>query len=240
MTMKHFVLGFMLLLGTNALAQEGIDSSISLAFSLPPLDSLMELAVRNHPATQLNEAMADASYEKWRVQKRSWSTNVGGFYNYSLGNQSLLIAGSVQSDITNIANGYRYGLNVTLPLSELVQRGPRVKAAKAEYDASLHKIEDVGNVIRRQVVEEYYNLLAAQEMVFIKSKAYESAKINEKMANKLYREGSTTALEYARVLEMTGTAESEYVLAKRDFNTIYKQFEVLIGTPLQALTTAKP
>lgn len=237
---KRVLFGLLMLIGFHARAQEGLDSNISLAFSLPPLDSLMELAVRNHPATQLNQAMADASFEKWKVQKRSWSTNAGGFFNYSLGNQSLLISGTAQSDITNIANGYRYGVNVTLPLSELVQRGPRVKAAKAEYDASVYKIEDVGNVIRRQVVEEYYNLLAAQELVLIKSKAYESAKINEKMANKLYREGSTTALEYARVLEMTGTAESEYVLAKRDFNTIYKQFEVLIGTPLQALTNTKP
>lgn len=233
-------LGVLLLISTSGKAQSGIDSSISLAFALPPLDSLMELAVRNHPATQLNQSMADASFEKLRVQKRSWSTNAGGFFNYSLGNQSLLISGTAQSDITNIANGYRYGVNVSLPLSEVIQRGPRVKAAKAEYDASLFKVEDVANVIRRQVVEEYYNLLAAQEIVFIKSKAYESAKINEKMANKLYREGSTTALEYARVLEMTGTAESEYVLAKRDFNTIYKQFEVLLGTPLQSLLPTKP
>jgi outer membrane protein TolC len=228
-----------LLLSLPATGQNGIDSSLSLAFTLPPLDSLMELAVRNHPATQLNQAMADASFEKWKVQKRSWSTNVSGFYNYSLGNQSLLISGTAQSDITNIANGYRYGVNVTLPLAELVQRGPRVKAAKAEYDASVYKVDDVSNVIRRQVVEEYYNLLAAQELLLIKTKAYESAKINERMSQQAYRDGSITMLEYTRVLEMTGTAESEYVLARRDFNTIYKQFEVILGTPIQSLT-AKP
>lgn len=239
--MRFLPLAFVLFaLLSPAKAQHGIDSSISLAFQLPSLDSLMELAVANHPATQLNQAMADATFEKWRVQKRSWSTNVAGFYNYSLGNQSLLISGTAQSDITNIANGYRYGVNVTLPLAELVQRGPRVKAAKAEYDASIYKVEDVANVIRRQVVEEYYNLLAAQELMLIKTKAYESAKINESMSQQAYRDGSIAVLEYTRVLEMTGTAESEFVLARRDFNTIYKQFEVLLGTPLQALLSAKP
>lgn len=228
---------FFLLHSTAGKAQSGIDSSISLALQLPSLDTLMEVAVRNHPSTQLNQAMADATFEKWKVQKRSWSTNVSGFYNYSLGNQSLLIAGTSQSDITNIANGYRYGLNVGLPLAELVQRGPRVKAAKAEYDASLYKVEDVANVIRRQVVEEYYNLLASQELMLIKTKAYESAKINERMSQQAYRDGSITILEYTRVLEMTGTAESEYVISRRDFNTIYRQFEVLLGTSIQSLST---
>ena len=240
MRISGFLFAFGWLFCLYAKGQNGLDSSLSLAFTLPPLDSLMELAVRNHPATQLNQAMADASFEKWKVQKRSWSTNVSGFYNYSLGNQSLLISGTAQSDITNIANGYRYGVNLALPLAELVQRGPRVKAAKAEYDASLYKVDDVGNVIRRQVVEEYYNLLAAQEMLQIKTKAYESAKINERMSQQAYRDGSIGVLEYTRVLEMTGTAESEYILARRDFNTVYKQFEVLIGTPLSTLSSPKP
>lgn len=205
---------------------------VSIAESLPSLDSLIFLAVKNHPTIQLNEAMSQASFEKLKVQKRSWSTNVSGFYNYSLGNQSLIISGTANSDINNVANGYRYGVNLALPLSEFIQRGPRIKAAKSEFEASQLKVDEVTQVLARLVVEEYHYLLSAEELLRIKSRAFENSRINENLSEKAYREGSITILEYSRVMEMTATAEAEYVLARKDFLTAFRQFEILIGTDL--------
>lgn len=212
---------------------------ISVAETLPSLDSLIYLAVKNHPTIQLNEAMSQASFEKLKVQKRSWSTNVSGFYNYSLGNQSLIISGTANSDINNVANGYRYGINLALPLSEFVQRGPRVKAAKSEFEASQLKVDEVIQVLARQVVEEYHYLLSAEELLRIKSRAFENSRINENLSEKAYREGSITILEYSRVMEMTATAEAEYVLARKDFLTAFRQFELLIGTELSNQESTK-
>ena len=154
--------------------------------------------------------MSQASFEKLKVQKRSWSTNVSGFYNYSLRNQSLIISGTANSDINNVANGYRYRVNLALPLSEFVQRGPRIKAAKSEFEASQLKVDEVIQVLARQVVEEYHYLLSAEELLRIKSRAFENSRINENLSEKAYREGSITILEYSRVMEMTATAEAEY------------------------------
>jgi|JI81BgreenRNA_FD_contig_61_1709537_length_5823_multi_3_in_0_out_0_3 outer membrane protein TolC len=212
---------------------------VSLAESLPTLDSLILLAITNHPTIQLNEAMSQASFEKLKVQKRSWSTNVSGFYNYSLGNQSLIISGTANSDINNVANGYRYGVNLALPLSEFVQRGPRIKAAKSEFEASQLKVDEVSQVLARQVVEEYHYLLSAEELLRIKSRAFENSRINENLSEKAYREGSITILEYSRVMEMTATAEAEYVLARKDFLTAFRQFEILIGTELPNVQSTK-
>lgn len=212
---------------------------VSIAESLPSLDSLIFLAIKNHPTIQLNEAMSQASFEKLKVQKRSWSTNVSGFYNYSLGNQSLIISGTANSDINNVANGYRYGVNLALPLSEFIQRGPRIKAAKSEFEASQLKVDEVTQVLARQVVEEYHYLLSAEELLRIKSRAFENSRINENLSEKAYREGSITILEYSRVMEMTATAEAEYVLARKDFLTAFRQFEILIGTDLSNAHSTK-
>jgi len=110
--------------------EEIIDLNNPLENQLPSLDSLINVAIANHPTVKVNEALIGSAETRVKIAKKSWSNLFRVYADYGYGNQAILYASG--SDLSNIANGYRPGANLSIPLPEIFIRGHRIDLKKQE------------------------------------------------------------------------------------------------------------
>jgi outer membrane protein TolC len=89
--------------------------------------------------------------------------------------------------------------------------------------------------VKRQVVAEYNNVIAAQKVLRIKSESLENFRVLHQLAEKQFREGTIPLEDYAYSTDLVVKAETDYELAKSNFKTLYQQFEYLVGVKLTTL-----
>ena len=224
---------------TSSLSRSFDSSSPDLETQLVSLENIISVALKNSPYLKHDSAMVEATALDVKLEKRRWHDNLSGFANYSTGNQRFLVSSPSFERQNNLLNGYRFGVNLDLPLSDFTSRRPRIQQAKAELDAAVHKREQTELEVRRQITHEYNNLIAAQRILKIKSSARENARMLQQLAEKQFREGSTSLEDYANVSDMTVRAEADFELARSNFHSLYLQFEDLVGVQLTSLMKKK-
>src|SRR5690606_38185970 len=103
----------------------------------------------------------------------------------------------------------------------------------------IFKAEQTELELKRQITQEYNNLIAAQKLLKIKSSGVENARVLHQMAEKQFREGTATLQDYAAVSDMAIKAEVDYELAKSGFRSAYYSFQNLVGVQLTSLMKRK-
>lgn len=209
--------------------------STDLEEKLPGLDTLIQVAMKHSPYVKYNQAVVENTEEQVVLARRFWHNNVSAFANYSGGNQRLLLGGGNGDGQNNLLNGYRYGVNVNIPLSTITTRRPRISAAEATYRAAKFDKEKTELELRTQIIKEYYDLLAAQNILKIKGMGKENSLLRHEIAEQKFTEGSLSLEDYTDVGESMIRAETEYEEAKRNFFTEFRQFEQLLGMSLKNL-----
>ncbi|RZL51873.1 MAG: hypothetical protein EOO93_22995, partial [Pedobacter sp.] len=121
------------------------------------------------------------------------------------------------------------------PLSEITTRRLRINKEKAQLQTLGFKKDQTEMELRRQVIVEYNNLIAAQRILKIRTSARENALVVQQMADKQFKEGTTSLEDYSNVSYLTVGAESDYELARSNFSALYKQFEELVGVDISNL-----
>lgn len=222
---------------SNATASSGTSGILfpDLETQLMSLDSIMEIAIANSPYLKYDSAMIDINKMDIKLAKREWQKNFSGFVNYSKGNQVFLIQNESMGHQTNLVNGYRYGLNLNIPLTDFTTRRIKIKQSQSEVEAQMYRKEQTELGLRRQVAQEYNNLIAAQKLLKIKSESLENFKVLKQLGERQFREGTISLEDYALVSDMAVKAEADYELSKSNFKTLYEQFENLIGVKLTTL-----
>src|SRR5690554_2000207 len=61
-----------------------------LADQLPPLDSLISMAISYNPSIKMNQELEGVANQRIKLEKSSWTNLIRGYYDYSVGNQSLV------------------------------------------------------------------------------------------------------------------------------------------------------
>ena len=212
-----------------------------LESQLISLDSIIDIAMKNSPYMKYDSSLADAQAVDIKLAKRTFHNNISGFFNYSTGNQRFNITGAGGGNETqnNLLNGYRLGINVSIPLSEFTNRNLRIKRETAEYDAQKFKKEQTALELRTRITQEYTNLIAFQKLLKIKSSGVENARVLYQMAEKQFREGVVSLQDYASVSDMAIKSEVDYELAKASFRSSYYSFQNLVGVQLTSLMKRK-
>jgi outer membrane protein TolC len=211
--------------------------SPDLESELIPLDSIINIAIRHSPSLKIDSIMIGSNNADITLEKRRWQNNLTGFANYAAGNQRFFISGN--SDQGNLVNGYRYGINFTLPLSEFTTKKIRISQQKAKLNASKYRKDQTEIELRKQVIMEYNSLIATQRILKIKTVAKENAIVLQQIADKQFHEGTTSIQDYATVSDITNNAEASFEMARSNFNTLYRQFEELVGVQLTSLMKNK-
>src|ERR1700744_4250483 len=122
-----------------------LDEQKELQSQIIPLDSILELAEKNSPSVKFQKDLIESTQSQLEVTKRLWTNNIVGFVNYSAGNQSIVSADN-QSPGTqsayNITTGLRMGVQINLPLNELVGRKSRLKIYRADLSSAINKKDE--------------------------------------------------------------------------------------------------
>jgi outer membrane protein TolC len=248
MKSKVFMYFVMLLLSSRSYAQMAnggkkpdtilLDEQKDLKSQLLPLDSILAIAVKHSPSVKFQEDLIGSAKAQLEFTKKLWTNNIVGFVNYSGGNQSIVSAdnqtpGSLSS--SNITSGLRAGIQINLPLSELVGRKSRLNIYKYELNSTIDKKAETEQAIRQNVIQFYYNLLYASEVLAIRNEARQSTINQNLIAQQEFKDGIILISELSRLKSIEINARTDYEDAKRQFSSLYSQIETLIGVPVQQL-----
>jgi outer membrane protein TolC len=206
-----------------------LDLSRDIQEQLPPLQVLLERAAANHPSVKFNSELAKAYASRIDVERKSWTSHINGFFNYGYGNQQLIAAGSIESDFVNIANGYRTGINLNVPLYEFVTRKDRLKQRKFEYDAQLYKKDELALEVHNHVVEQYHTLILSQKLMNLRMEMVEKARQSMNISEQEFKVGNIDVATYTRMIEIYTINSSQYEMARMEFMKAYDKMELLIG-----------
>ncbi len=214
---------------------EGFDLNMGIERQLPSLDSLIDLAISYHPTIKLNEALIGSAESRVKLAKKSWSNLLRGYVDYGYGNQAIVATGPQGTDLSSIANGYRAGANVSIPLSEVFTRKDRIRLQEQELVATFYKTQEMELVVTNLVIEEYNNLILAQKLMNIRFEMQQKAKSNLLQLELEFVSGDVEGTSYVRNAEIYAIAQSEYENARANFRIASQKLEVLIGKPLSEL-----
>lgn len=207
----------------------------NLSDQLPPLDTLIKMAIECHPSIKVNDELVGSAQERLAVENRNWLNWISPYGNYSFGNQTIITAGSSPSDLGRISNGYRVGVNVGLPLGDLLNRKSRRTLQQHELRATAYKREEVKLIISEYVITAYNTLLYNHRMLSIRFEMMEKAKFNVQLAESEFKINNTTASAYIAINQIYTGSISEYEIVRKDFMESAQKLELLLGIKLKYL-----
>ncbi len=215
-----------------------LDESKDLQQQLIPLDSIIDIALKNSPSVKFQQDVVDASKYQIEYIKREWTNDVAAYANFANGNQ-LLVSQDNQTPTSvtssSLSNSYRAGVQLTVPLYNFTGHKSRVNIYKAELQSSIDKRDAVKQDLVRYLIQIYYDLLYSRNLVTIRSDAKQAGINQYHVAEQEFRDGVIAASELSRLKTIEANARVDYEEAKRQFSTNYYQFLNLVGVPVEKL-----
>ncbi|MES2656810.1 MAG: TolC family protein [Bacteroidota bacterium] len=213
------------------------DMNEDLGDQLIPLDSILITVTEN--SAPLKMAIAETNKFKYNRDyiKWIWLNSIQLFYNYAYGNQvNQVVASNVTTDVStqSLGIGYRVGINIVLPLGDIMGRKARMKSLYYETEMAKHKQDDVKRAYKRQIIDDYFNLISFQKMLWVKSQDLESSRITAELALIEMKRGKIPPAELSRLRNIMAIAEAGFEQAKRDFMASFYKLETTLGVPLIA------
>lgn len=209
-----------------------IDHEGDLSERMLPLDRLIDLALEHSPALEYHNALILKSGYQVELAKRMWQNNIFGFANYSTGDQRIITAGTgIPGDLTttNIATGYRAGLQLNIPLFEFTSRRTRINLHEAEKNAARHRKGEERLDIVREVIEEYYTIIGAFENMKTRAEGMEAMRMYYLVAEQEFSEGIIPISELSQVKNALSQSEVYYQDARQAFFGKITSFAALLG-----------
>jgi outer membrane protein TolC len=219
-----------------------LDEKTDLQSQILPLDSIIEIAIKNSPIVRFQSDLIDAAKYQVDFSKRVWTNNIVGFVGYTAGNQNLISAGNQNVgtlDATNITNGYRMGIQLNLPLYEFVGRKSRVNLYKSQLNSTISKKEEAIQELKKEVIQTYYSMLYYNNLVNIRSDSKQTTINQYLIAQKQFKDGLIDVTELSRLKTIEVNSKADFEEAKRQFSTLYFLLENLVGVPMQQLILKK-
>lgn len=219
---------------------QNLDTSIfdfnkGLEEQLISLDSILLYATEN--SANVKMAIAETNKFKYNREYIKWVylNSIQLFYNWGYGsNLNNIIASNQPNDIAtqNLNAGYRFGVNLVFPLGDLLGRSARLKSLMHETDLAKHKQDESRRMYKRVIIEDYFNLIANQKLLFVKSQDLETSRIAAELALVEMRRGKIPPSELSRLRSILAIAETAFEIAKRDFSSSYYKLETTLTVPL--------
>lgn len=201
---------------------------------LPPLDTLISIALRNSPMLKMQESMIQKNAYLIKNERAQWTDGISTDITGGFGNQSLLVqqpTGEI-TNFNNFNNGYRAGATLRVSIYDLFGRKNQVGMAINEYEASRHKKEVLAREINAEVTSLYFILIASQNILKIKSEAKYATSLNRAMAEKEFNEANIPVAELSRIIEISSKAATEYEIAKQEMYKNLRIMENMVGIKL--------
>jgi len=212
------------------------DLSLDIGKQIEPLDTILKYAIVFSPELKFEDASIEKAQFNTKYTRYLWMNGITGFANYTYGDQTNLNTIADGSVLNNsLGVGYRFGANVTIPMTEVFGRPNRMRQLKAEERMAKYKRADIEVDLKRKVISDYFNLIAAQKVMNVRQQDVESARLSVEIAAVEMRRGKIHPSELSRLKNILTIAESNLEMARRDFMIYYYQLETMVGVKLSIL-----
>jgi Outer membrane protein len=210
-------------------------SKSDLVQMLPPLNNLIDSAIKNNPSVKFRDLQIIVNECKLRAEQTVWSRNLGfqadvrnGTFNNFSTNTS---AGQTPDMFATKSNQTNYGIGayIKFPIQDLLNRKNQVKMAQAEVDQAINMAEQQKTEVRQLVIKQYNEWVLKYKLLKIRFKYLETSKTNAEMAEREFKNGIIDLTEYSRISEITTRAESDFEVANTEFVTAYLILEEIVG-----------
>lgn len=233
------ILTFFIASSVSSLAQDNLDTSDStvLANELPELNALLDSALLHSPLLKVSDKQISQVIEQIKIEKRSWSDyfSLDANAKYGLYNQLTL------SDVTTNPNNtltvpsknqqfnYFFGLTFKMPLSDLANKGNKLKILNENIGEKQQQREQFQQQLQQLIIEEYYNLVFLTKSLKINQDVLQSLSISLMKADKDIQSGVITMENYNSMLVQKGKAEENYFKVKSEYYALYKKLMLITG-----------
>ncbi|MFD2933946.1 TolC family protein [Spirosoma flavum] len=216
-----------------------LDINQDIAVQLLPFDDIMKVAVAHSPLIKYQNEVGNSLNSAYQVAKVQILQNVSGFANYSTGNQSIISSGTTtitgRDALGQIANGYRVGVDVRVPLYELFGRKHQVRQAYSNYRASVIQKETIELELKRDMIGVYQDMITTQQLLKYRLIDEQASLTALRVAEVEIQKGRITADALANITSRYVQAKTSSEQIKGDFLKNVHYFEALVGMPIQRL-----
>ncbi|MVM34791.1 hypothetical protein GO755_32485 [Spirosoma sp. HMF4905] len=212
------------------------DFNQDISVQLISFDEMYKIALAYSPAVKFESALATAQQAAYQLSKMQLLNNVGGFANYSMGNQAILSTGTSANDqLGQISNGYRVGFNLSVSIHDIFARPQEIKLARATFEANAERKRTAEIQLKRDLFNLYQDLLLSQRVLQIRLRDDQSSLAAYRIAEVEMQKGKITpeaaANNSSRYAESRTTVEQ----AKTQFIKNIYALELFVGVPIRQL-----
>ena len=205
------------------------DISRELASQLLSFDEIYQIALQHSPAVRLENAVIDTKASIINYTKVAVLQNLSPFVNYSRGNQLLVGSGSSSFDFAQVSNGYRMGINLQLPMSDVVGRRYKLQQGRAELQGALAQRDLAKLALKRELNRVYQTLITAQRMLRIRLRDEQAALMMYRVAEVNMQQGKLDPADYARSSNQYSLAQITTEKERGEFMAAFRDLEILVG-----------
>lgn len=197
---------------------------------LPPLEVLIDSAVKNAPRIRMREAEVSLARFRLKESKWSWTRHFGLISNFNFGNNYNFstneTSGSAPSQFitTRAETAFTIGFFLRFPAFDAINRKNEVNIGKREVEKTMLLREEMVRETSQEVILVYQDLLLHQDLLKVKNEAQITSEIQVKMAEKEFLNGKISIADLSRLTEMHSINVYNF---KKDRVLFYRQYLIL-------------
>jgi len=232
---------FVLVISTFTAFSQIKAEKLSVA-SLPPLQKVLDYAAINSPIVKEQEAMSEHFGETEKITHKLWMDKVFMDLGAQRANNGavLNVNNNVsESEFNSLSfqnlNSLRLGVAVRLSLYDGFARKNLIKQAQFRKIASEQHTQYLKQEVKFRIIDAYKDAQLSYKLLSIKADKKYALFIQKEMAEKEFQQSQIHISELSRVTELSSNAYAEFEQASNNYEKLYLQLEILIGTPLSSL-----
>lgn len=219
----------LLLAATTAFAQNETDN-----YQLPPLDSLIKIALENSPILRSQDVWIEIQQQEWKLEKKQWMNLVSVGAATNVGTNSVLDYQQTTTSAEYITLNrqsavYNAGLAVRISLGDVLTRGDKNNIARLEWERAQADRLILEDKIREEVISQYDHLQAALRLLTLEAQSLESQRLAFEVADTYFREGTMKLETYSVELSKKISAEKTLEYSRIEAQKSYRQLRELVG-----------
>lgn len=216
--------------GSNEIAARFNPLVDNIQEKLPPLEVLIDSAVKNAPRIRMREAEISLAQFRLKESKWSWTRHFGLISNFNFGNNYNFstneTSGSAPSEFitTRAETAFTIGFFLRFPAFDAINRKNEVNIGKREVEKTMLLREEMVRETSQEVILVYQDLLLHQDLLKVKNEAQVTSGIQVKMAEKEFLNGKISIADLSRLTEMHSINVYNF---KKDRVLFYRQYLIL-------------
>lgn len=212
-----------------------VDSTETQFKFLPPLDVIIDSALKNSPMLKLQDGQIEIRQIELARKRKQWleylNVEAYGQYTNNTGITSSTFNSGVYTDLNSNSFQWRYGGGVTFkyPIFNLFSRGKDIKMAKKEISVASLQREVLIRDLRKTIIELYNQALLQHSLLEVKIGALETSSVAVRLGELDFRNSKINVSDLSKIADAHMKNQTEYEQALAALRLSLEMLQELSG-----------